>query len=370
MINIVLVIGILVWNLYSSDNSASVDFSQTAFQFIVVIILLLLCILCLDLFTVHRMIYRKTLRSRWYLSYKATAILRYYDAVTPMSSGGQPFMTTYLIGRDINGPTALSIPIAKLVFQQISWLIITFICLLVSVSIGIEISTGVLTTSIIGFIIVFLVVLFILTISYSKKFGEKMVSGIVKLLVKIKILKNYEKNYAKVIGFVENYQHIMKEYSKAKFEVVLQIVLHGLRYICLFSIPFFIYCSFKGFNSSMYVEFFLFTALIDLSSSFIPLPGGTGMNEITFTALFHKYLGGATFWALLLCRFCSYYFYLLQGIAVLTYDTVYGNRKYRWVKKSFALQEESQEFKRRQIENFRRTRNLRRKQQKKLKVIE
>jgi len=278
-------------------------------------------------------------------------------------------MTTYLMSRDIPATTALSIPIAKLVFQQISWLIVTFVCLMISLGIGLEIS-AVLVTSIIGFCIVLLVVLIILTISFSKKFGEKLVSGGVKLLVKMKILKDYDKHYAKVMNFVEGYQKTMREYSTAKLDVLLQILLHTMRYICLFCIPFFVYCAFKGFDGSKFGEFFLYTAMIDLSSSFIPLPGGTGMNEITFTALFYGHLGGATFWALLLWRICSYYFYLIQGLGILTYDTVYGNRKYRWIKRSLELQGESAEFKRLQIENFRKERNKRRKQQKKSKSQE
>lgn len=367
--NIFLVAGILIWNIMSSDDFTPFGLLDVYYAYIVVALLFVGLIVLIDVFTVHRMIYHKTLRSRWALAYKSTGILRYYDAVTPMSSGGQPFMATYLMSRDISGAVALSIPVAKLVFQQIAWLIVTFICLMISVSQNL-LNTAVLTTSIIGFILVLLVVLLILTISFSKKFGEKIVGGGVKLLVKMHILKDYDKWYGKAMGFVENYQTTMKEYSKAKADVFFQLLMHALRYVCLFSIPFFIYCGFKGWQPQKFGEFFLFTAMIDLSSSFIPLPGGTGMNEITFTSLFYQYLGGATFWALLFWRFCSYYFYLIQGLLLLTYDTLYGNKKYKWVKKRYDLQNESQEFKRIQIENFRQMRNKRRKNQKKTKKEE
>ena len=153
---------------------------------------------------------------------------------------------------------------------------------------------------------------------------------------------------------------------KSKFDVFFQIFMHIARIILLFSIPYFIYKSFpySGGKIGSFADFFIYTALIDLASSFIPLPGGTGMNEITFTFLFKEYLGGATFWALLFWRFCSYYYYLLQGIAVISYDTIYGNKKYRWVKKKYDLQGESQQFRRMQIEMFRNERNKRRKKQK------
>lgn len=366
--NIVLVAAILMWNIFTTEDFEPFKFKEINLVYFLIAMLFLVGIMIVDVISVHRMIYRKTLRSRWSLSYKSLSILRYYDAVTPLSSGGQAFMVTYLTGRGVPGSTSLSIPIAKLLFQQVSWLIVTFVCLIISFTNGM--TTLVSAASIIGFVLSFLMVVIILFFSLSRKLGTKIVSWGLKALVKLHILKDYDKYYGKVVRFVEDYQNIMKEYSKAKFAIFYQLFLHLARFVLLFSIPFFICCIFKGFDGSKFGEFFVYTALIDLASSFIPLPGGTGMNEITFTALFKGYLGGKTFWALLLWRFCSYYFYLLQGLGVLTYDTLFGNRKYRWVKKKFDLQEESQIFRRMQIDNFRQERNKRRKKQKKATLSE
>lgn len=361
--NIILVAGILIWNVFTTEDFSPLNLFKLNYLNLLYALLLLATIVFLDVASVHRMVYRKTLRSRWHLSYKSTGIMRYYDAVTPLASGGQAFMGTYLASRDVPGSTALSVPISKLLFQNISWICVTFVCLVLSFSNGAN--SFVSASSVIGFILAILMVAFIMFVSFSKKLGNKLVTWGVKLLVKLHIVKDYEKQYAKVKSFVEDYQNIMKEYSHAKLDVLYQVVLHVLRIICLFSIPYFIYKIFpyepaSGYPLGNYGTFFVFTGLIDLASSFIPLPGGTGMNEITFSFVFGTYLGGNTFWALLLWRFCSYYFYLLQGIGILTYDTVYGNRKYRWIKKKLALQAESQEFRRSQIENFRQTRNKRR----------
>ena len=119
----------------------------------------------------------------------------------------------------------------------------------------------------------------------------------------------------------------------------------------------------------LYGIFFISSALIELSSSFIPLPGGSGMSEISFSVIFSQFLDGQTFWALLLWRFSTYYIYLLQGIGIIAYDTVYGNRKYEWIKKKMELQQESQIFKKTQIDNFRAERNKRRKKEKSKKLL-
>lgn len=367
--NVVLVAGILIFNIYTSEDFSPLKIFEIDFRYVFLTLLLLACVIFIDVISIHRMLYRKTARSRWILAYKSLGILRYYDKLTPMSTGGQPFMIAHLTSRDVPGSTALSIPMAKLVFQQLAYLVVSFVCLIVFIvnrksQIVPNASMAVIiTTSILGFALSSFVIFLVLFLSLSKKSGSKFIAWGLGVLVKLRILKDYDRYYEKVMTFVEDYQNIMKEYSRAKWDVVLQLFLHFLKYVCFYSIPFFIYCSFESFDASKFAEFYVFTAMIELSASFIPLPGGTGMNEITFTALFSRYLGGSTFWALIMWRFCSYYIYLLQGLAILAYDTMYGNRKYRWVKKRMELQDESQKFRQEQIENFRLEREKRRKKQ-------
>ena len=73
--------------------------------------------------------------------------------------------------------------------------------------------------------------------------------------------------------------------------------------------------------------------------------------------------GGQLFWALIIWRFFSYYSYLIFGFGMVTYDFLYGNRKYRWQKVERSLQLESKQFKENQIAQFRTQRAYRRKRQ-------
>ena len=114
------------------------------------------------------------------------------------------------------------------------------------------------------------------------------------------------------------------------------------------------------------------TCLVDLSSSFFPLPGGTGMNEISFSAAFGAVVGKQTHlaWVLIIWRLCSYYFYLIQGVSILSYDFAYGNRKYKWEVVRGNLAQESELFKQEQINKFRSERAKRRKSKNKSNVRE
>lgn len=369
--NIALVVALLLWNILGEEDFTSLG-SLTIYPlpFFIYLVLIVFYIF-FDVVSAWRMLYKKTRRSMWGLAFKSMGILRYYDSVIPLS-GGEALAVQYLRSRDVPGSTALSIPVGKFIFQQLTWIIVSLFCIIFS-----QFTTNfynyVSITGIIGFILAAGSLFVIMFLSLSRGLGKKIVSWVLKLLCKMKILKDYDKYYEKVWAFVEDYQNIMREYSKSFWDILFQLFLSVGRYIISYSIPFFVYCIFEGFPvtnaADLYGVFFISSALIELSASFIPLPGGSGMNEISFSVIFNQFLHGQTFWALLLWRFSTYYVYLIQGVCIITYDTAYGNRKYEWVKRKRALQEESQIFKKTQIDNFRAERDKRRKKEKTKKLL-
>ncbi len=353
VLNLAIVFGILFWNLSNGELTPLVV-NELNIWFVILVFVFLAFELLFDTMSVSYLVRKNQKRPRRALSYKALAMMRYYDNITPMSTGGQPFMIAYLKNRDVDGATATTIPIIKSFFQNLSWLIITFCCL-----IGVFItkqSSYVSYTAIVGFILALFMIAIILLVSLSKKIGRKLVYFVIKVGYKLKIIKNYDKTLEKANNFIDSYQTLMKNLVKNKKDVFVQFTTQFLRQVVHFCVPYFI-CRIFTDTGIDFFEIVMFTGLIELSSSFIPLPGGTGMSEITFTSLFQSRLGaGFTFWALLLWRFCTYYFYLVQGIVIITYDTLYGNRKYKWVQKRHVLQMESQFFKHEQIEKFKKQR--------------
>ena len=193
----------------------------------------------------------------------------------------------------------------------------------------------------------------ILVLSLSKKIGKKLVVKTLKLLQKMRIVKNYEKQYERVMKVVSGYQGTMSEYAKDVGFFIVIVLISILINIIHYSIPFFIYLLFGGTNIALWPNMLVLAVMIELAASFIPLPGGTGMNEISFTVMFAPYFtGGTIFWALLLWRFMSYYIYLLQGIGVIIYDYAIGNKKYNWQKRKWELEAESKLFREQQIKNY------------------
>ncbi len=361
-LNVGIIVGILLYTLFTNDFTPLSQINLNIEWFFVAFLLYIVAFL-FDAWSAAYLLKKNCGKYRFILSMKATMCGRYYDAVTPLATGGQPFQMTYLSQRDVPSAAALSVPMARLFFQQLTWIILSAICLIIA-SVDKTFNVVVSIASAIGFILAFFMMATTLFLSISKKTGKVLVVKTLKLLQKMKIVKNYEKQYQRVMKYVEDYQSIMTNYVKSPKDFFFMTITTFIRDILVYCIPFFVYCMFSEFDPSMFVKMTVMGVLIDLASSYTPLPGGSGAMELSFSAMFATYFnGGELFWALIVWRFFSYYSYLIFGFGMVTYDFLYGNRKYKWQKVEQSLQLESKKFKDNQIALFRSQRAYRRKRQ-------
>ena len=146
----------------------------------------------------------------------------------------------------------------------------------------------------------------------------------------------------------------MAKYTKNIFSFIGLVFSQILQFVVQYTIPYLVFLSLGGTpDASTWIAMVLLNVLIDLASSFIPLPGGTGMSEVSFTIVFgNLFPNGTAFWGLLLWRFMTYYSYLVQGIGVTIYDYVWGDKKLEWQKKKWELETESAKFKQNQVKKY------------------
>lgn len=352
ILNIVVVASILIYQLTNEKVTPFSDLIKIGLKwwFIPVIILCFLMVMFLDSLRTNMFIKRSGNRSRPFLSYKTCAVGKYYDAITPLSTGGQAFQVFYLNKRGLDASSAISVPMARYVVSQIGWMIVSFFAIFFLIKFQLASASVISVASIIGFILNATILLITLILSLSKKLGKKLVIKSLKILQKMHIVKNYEKQYEKVMKVVGGYQQTMSEYAKSMGSFIFVILISVIIYLFNFSIPFFIYLFLGGTHISMWANIMILSIMIELAAGFVPLPGGTGMNEISFTVIFATiFPEGTIFWALLFWRFMNYYIYLIQGIGIVIYDYAFGNRKYNWLKRKWELESESAIFKEQQL---------------------
>ena len=331
VLNVVIVLFILL-GMLEGDNVVHISQLSLNYWWLLVAILCFVIIMFSEQLRYMLLIKKSTKRTRPFLSYKVASLGKYYDFITPLSTGGQPFQVYYLTSRGVKASSAISIPIARYIMHQIIFTILSVVMLIGSVTFLKTELTGTGSTLVsvacwVGFTLNFAVVFATILISTSK-LGHKLVIGVLKLLNKIKIVKDYDKYYAKLINGVEEYQRTMKFFAKSPKLLVSMFGLSFLGVVINYSVPFFIFCAFGGEPSVLiWLEMITIAIMIELAASFIPLPGGSGVQELSFTAVFFAAFGASTFWALLMWRVLTYYAYIVQGLVVIIYDYVYGNKK-------------------------------------------
>lgn len=359
ILNLGIVAGLFVYNLLSDTKMTSIKElfkSKINWGIFCLAIFVVMLNMFIDSAKCWLLIWKTTGKSRPALSYKTCALGRHYDAVTPMSTGGQPFQVYYLNKRGIPAGKAVSIPLGQYVSYIMTYSIFTLIIMISSFFLSSNTSnvgsTIVSAGSWVGFALNFALVLVVSLVSINRKIGTGLITGVLKLLKKMHLIKDYEQTYNKTMNVVDDYQKTMVSYTKSKSTFFFMILLSVGIMVTKYSIPYIIYAMFNGFNPAIFTDIFIKTVMIDLASGFIPLPGGSGVAELSFTAFFSSLMGSDIFWAMLIWRIFTYYGNMLRGIVVLTYDYAFGNKKHEWMQKKWQLEEESQKFEEAQLKDF------------------
>ena len=354
--NIVVVAIILAYQLSNSEVESLGNIIASGlfrWQYIFLILVAFIATMLIDAFRTSSLLKQSMGKRQYSLCYKMCALGRYWDSITPLSSGGEPFQIYYLNKHNVKAGNAISVTMGRYIIYQLSWLIMG-ICATIYATKFYGETNLVSVASFVGFGLNAALLIGTWILSRSKKLGKILVAKTLKLLHKMHIVKNYEKQYDKVMSTVSGFQNTMAKYTKNIFSFIGLVFSQILQFVVQYTIPYLVFLSLGGTpDASTWIAMVLLNVLIDLASSFIPLPGGTGMSEVSFTIVFgNLFPNGTAFWGLLLWRFMTYYSYLLQGIGVTIYDYVWGDKKFEWQKKKWELETESAKFKQNQVKKY------------------
>lgn len=330
ILSIFILVGTLIYQRNKYGVSDITSLKGVKYRYILYIFIVFVLVMLFDSLRTHILIFKATKLHRPFLSYKSTAICRYYDCITPFSFGGQPFQIFYLNSRGVKAGIASSVPLAKYMFSQISFCIISLVMLIVGVTKYNESVQVVVTLSIISLCISIFFLALIVFLSMSKRVAPRITMSFIKLLHKLKIVKNPKLTFTKIIRQLTEYRRSIIYYLKSFWTTLFTFALSILIILLKASIPYLIYCFLVPDPNVSFTLIFIKFLLCELASTYIPLPGGSGMAEISFSSLFASLFldsSGSLFWALLIYRIATYYLYIIQGFGIIVYDLVYGDKK-------------------------------------------
>lgn len=260
------------------------------------------------------------------LGIRTTIMGKYYDNITPLSSGGQPFQIFYLKKDGVPLGVATGLPFITFFLNQLA-LVILAITVMIYLSVHDLGSANTAFNAIrivayIGTITSIIVPAAIIGVSIMPKFTKKVADFIVKIIYKLKFVRHKEK-YANILyNTLDDYQKSMSQYKKSGFVLFICFVLSFAYKFALLSTPYFIL---RGCGvTPNYFEIFAKILILTVSVSFIPTPGNSGASELSFQALFNDTLATMglgsvyTFWSMLYWRVCVYFMFIFLGIIELS----------------------------------------------------
>ncbi len=270
-----------------------------------------------------------------------TAIIgTYYNNVTPLAVGGQPFEIYHLSKHGVHGGVASSIPIASFFMNQLAFVLLGIFALvsfntnlfnMPSFLLGVF-PPAFYTLTIIGLCCCLFVPSLVIVFSILPKVGAKLVYLVIKIGRKLRIVKKPQETLQKTIKTVVHNSHCLKKIASRPILFLSLFLLSFLENIASSSIAFFVL---KGFGFNLGLPFITewaiiccFCFILFASITFIPTPGNSGAADLSFFKLFEEVLlGGLAFPAMLIWRLFSFYATIMIGFTFATLKKRYDAKK-------------------------------------------
>ncbi|MBR5227475.1 MAG: flippase-like domain-containing protein [Clostridia bacterium] len=265
----------------------------------------------------------KSLKQKTTLSkcFAYSCVEYYFSAITPSSTGGQPFQSYYMAKDNIPVSKSTIVLLLNTLTFKLILLLLGIVCLVIKPST--ILTNGLLFNIlfIIGFIINLTVIILCLLVMKSKRKVKKFVVFLINLLAKLHLKKNPEETIKKIDEYMDDFKKGVN-YIKTHPIVTLKVLgLTLLQRVSMFSIGFVVYLAF-GLTGYSFIEFLTIQVAIAIAIDSLPFPGGMGITEVIMLNIYTGIYGESLLTAaVILTRLFSYYFCLIfsGGISLINH---------------------------------------------------
>ena len=289
-------------------------------------------------------IFCKEMTGKWHFrTCMETGILGiYYNNVTPLAVGGQPFEIYHLSKHGVHGGVASSLPIATFFLNQLAFVLLGILSLVLFKSnafgipdeyIAVIPSNVISVVAIIGLVLCIFIPSLTVIFSIFPKIGSVLVHWVVGVGGKLKLVKNPKLTTMKTLKTVVHNSKCIKKISRNVPVLLVSIILSVLEWLSVWSIAFF---SLKFFGYNLEAHWFIewlqimqLCSILYAAISFIPTPGNSGAADLSFYLLFATGVApGLAFPSMLTWRFLCFYSTIIIGF-VLARARNYVDKKHK-----------------------------------------
>lgn len=252
-------------------------------------------------------------------AFECALLGKYYDNITPLGAGGQPFQIYYLKKRGLSTGSSAALPIAGFLGLQLAFVLIAAVVFIFNGSVT-DSTPAIRVSAYIGLAFYLFVPICIILFAIIPNTFGKMVSAVAKILSKLHIVKNYDKAVGGIFSSLGEYTQSLKMLSihpHLLFKVIFFSVIYQL---AIMTIPFYVLRAFGG--TSDWWTVFSLVVFIYAAITIIPTPGNAGAAEGSFYAVFSSLTSAYLFWAMIIWRLLVYYSWLLLGLLLFAKSAV------------------------------------------------
>ena len=341
---LILVVGVLAYTFYADFFASPHEpiswirirdtFSSTWFYLVFALLSLFLSYLFKGL---KLSVICKSQTKKWHFKtcFETGVIGHYYNYVTPLAIGGQPFEIYHLSKHGVHGGVAASMPIITFFMYQLTFVVTGIASLILLNSNVLNIPQNFLDQfpavfnilAVIGLICCIGMPSLVVVFSMLPRLGARLVKIGTTVGGKLHILKNPKKTEFKTLKTIVHNARSIKRFTKSPLAFVANILLSVGEVAALCSIAFFTLKLFGYENPDPEVSVFKewlyivqLCVILYAAISFIPTPGNSGAADLSFYMLFTVGVGtaGFSFVAMVVWRVLSYYSYIIIGFIFTT----------------------------------------------------
>lgn len=251
-------------------------------------------------------------------SFKVVMSGHFFNAITPFASGGQPMQAFIMMKQGIPLGTSASVLLSKFIIYQMTLTIYSMLVLALSIKFFITKIHGIIYLSLIGFFINLGVVIVLVMAAFMKERSIKIGFWATNLAYKLHIIKDTYNYKKKIFKQIELFNVNIKEMRQNKRLLVGVSLLTIGQLTSYFLIPYAVYRSF-GFAQTEVFIMIAAAAFILMVSSFVPIPGASGVAEGSFFILFQLFFPQSILPVAVLCwRIITFYVPLCVGGIITT----------------------------------------------------
>ena len=254
--------------------------------------------------------------------FKQIIIVQFFNGITPFSTGGQP-MQVYMLNKSGLSIANSTITILQnSILFQVALVLCGILAVLFNRLYSIFGNDELLARlTILGFIFNVIAGIGLLLFTFSTSLAKKITFFIINILNKIKIIKNKNKHIEKWNKEFEEFENSGKKLRKNTKLTITVIFVNFLAFILLSLIPYFIIKATDPYSSITIVHSIVGTMYVYLISAFVPIPGGSGGIEFSFSKFFSPIVisNSVISASLILWRFITYYVPMIIGAIVLNF---------------------------------------------------